>query len=72
MLLGRVGILTSAQLRSGRRFAILGLVVAAAIFTPPDPYSMLSLMLPLIALYEISIWLVKWVERGKAREAAKS
>ena len=71
MLLGRVGIVTSAQLRSARRFAILGLVVAAAIFTPPDPYSMLSLMLPLIALYEISIWLVKWVERGKAREAAK-
>jgi sec-independent protein translocase protein TatC len=72
MLLGRVGIVTSAQLRSARRFAILGLVVAAAVFTPPDPYSMLSLMLPLIALYEISIWLVKWVERGKAKEAAKS
>ncbi|MGH6871282.1 MAG: twin-arginine translocase subunit TatC [Rhizomicrobium sp.] len=69
-LLGRVGIVTSAQLRSARRFAILGLVVAAAIFTPPDPYSMLSLMLPLIFLYEISIWLVKWVERGKAKDDA--
>ncbi|HEY1631285.1 MAG TPA: twin-arginine translocase subunit TatC [Rhizomicrobium sp.] len=71
-LLGRVGIITSAQLRSVRRYAILGLVVLAAIFTPPDPYSMLSLMIPLIGLYEISIWLVKWVERSKAKEAAKS
>jgi sec-independent protein translocase protein TatC len=71
-LLGRVGIITSAQLRSVRRYAILGLVVLAAIFTPPDPYSMLSLMIPLIGLYEISIWLVKWVEHGKAKEAAKS
>jgi len=72
-LLGRVGLITSAQLRSVRRYAILGLVVLAAIFTPPDPYSMLSLMIPLIGLYEISIWLVKWVEKGKAREdAAKS
>jgi sec-independent protein translocase protein TatC len=67
-LLGRVGIVTSAQLRSMRRYAILGLVVAAAIFTPPDPYSMLSLMVPLIGLYELSIWLVWFIERGKNKE----
>ncbi len=74
-LLGKVGIVTSAQLRSVRRYAILGLVVAAAIFTPPDPYSMLSLMVPLIGLYEMSIWLVWFIERGKNKadaERAKS
>ncbi|HTQ14115.1 MAG TPA: twin-arginine translocase subunit TatC [Rhizomicrobium sp.] len=69
-LLGRVGIVTSKQLRSARRFAILGLVVAAAIFTPPDPYSMLSLMIPLVGLYEISIWLVWWAERKSAAPSA--
>ena len=46
---------TAKVLRAMRRYAIVGLTAVAAIFTPPDPYSMLSLMLPLVALYEISI-----------------
>jgi len=67
-LLGRVGIVTSKQLRSVRRYAIVGLVAISAIFTPPDPYSMLSLMIPLIGLYEISIWCVALIERDKAKK----
>jgi sec-independent protein translocase protein TatC len=70
-LLGRVGIVTSAQLRSMRRYAIVGLVALSAVFTPPDPYSMLSLMIPLIGLYEISIWCVRLIERDRARADAK-
>ena len=69
-LLGRVGIVTSQQLRSMRRYAIVGLVAIAAIFTPPDPYSMLSLMIPLIGLYEISIWCVWFIERDRAKKDA--
>jgi sec-independent protein translocase protein TatC len=69
-LLGRVGIVTSQQLRSMRRYAIVGLVAVAAIFTPPDPYSMLSLMIPLIGLYEISIWCVWFIERDRAKKDA--
>jgi sec-independent protein translocase protein TatC len=69
-LLGRVGIVTSAQLRSARRYAILGIVALAAVVTPPDMFSMLSLMVPLIFLYEVSIWLVRLIERSKAKEAA--
>jgi sec-independent protein translocase protein TatC len=69
-LLGRVGIITSAQLRSMRRYAIVGLVALAAVFTPPDPYSMLSLMIPLIGLYEISIWCVWFIERDRAKQDA--
>ena len=67
-LLGRVGIITSAQLRSMRRYAIVGLVALSAVFTPPDPYSMLSLMIPLIGLYEISIWCVALIERDRAKK----
>lgn len=67
-LLGRVGIVTSQQLRSMRRYAIVGLVAVAAIFTPPDPYSMLSLMIPLIGLYEISIWCVRFIEHDRAKK----
>ena len=42
----------------------------AAIFTPPDAISMLSLAVPLVALYEISILCVMMIERGKASEDA--
>jgi sec-independent protein translocase protein TatC len=69
-LLGRVGIVTSQQLRSMRRYAIVGLVAVSAVFTPPDPYSMLSLMIPLIGLYEISIWCVRLIERDRAKKDA--
>ena len=69
-LLARVGIVTAKTLRGMRRFAIVGLTALAAVFTPPDPYSMLSLMVPLVLLYEISIICVSLIERDKAKQAA--
>src|SRR5262249_46599005 len=51
-LLGRVGIITSEQLRSKRRYFIVGAFAMAAVLTPPDVLSQLSLALPLMALYE--------------------
>jgi sec-independent protein translocase protein TatC len=61
-LLGRVGIVTSRQLRDARRYAYVGIVILAAIVTPPDALSMISLIVPLIALYEISIGCVTLFE----------
>ena len=69
-LLGKVGIVTTKALRDMRRYAIVGLFAVAAVFTPPDAFSMLSLAIPLIALYEISILCVAAIERGKARDEA--
>jgi sec-independent protein translocase protein TatC len=69
-LLGKVGIVTAKALRDMRRYAYVGLFGVAAIFTPPDAISMLSLAFPLVALYEISILCVVGIERGKAREEA--
>jgi sec-independent protein translocase protein TatC len=69
-LLGQVGIITSEQLRSGRKFAIVGVFVLAAIFTPPDPFSQVGLALPLIGLYELAVFAVKLIE--KRRAAARS
>jgi sec-independent protein translocase protein TatC len=65
-LMARVGLVTSAQLASKRRYAIVGVFVVAAVLTPPDVFSMLSLAVPLLALYEISIWLAKIVEKQRA------
>ena len=53
-----------------RRSYYVGLFGVAAVFTPPDAISMLSLAFPLVALYEISIISVMLIERGKAREEA--
>jgi len=69
-LLGKVGIVTVKTLREMRRYAYVGLFAVAAVFTPPDAISMLSLAVPLVALYEISVFSVMMIERGRAKEAA--
>jgi sec-independent protein translocase protein TatC len=69
-LLGRVGIITSDQLKSKRRYFIVIAFVIAAILTPPDVLSQMSLALPLVALYEGSVWSVRWVEKRAAAERA--
>jgi sec-independent protein translocase protein TatC len=65
-LLGRVGIITSQQLRSKRRYFIVGAFVIAAVLTPPDVLSQTSLAVPLVLLYEGSIIAVRIVEKKAA------
>jgi sec-independent protein translocase protein TatC len=67
-LLGLAGIVTSKLLREIRRYAIVAVFVVAAIFTPPDPISQLMLAIPIVLLYELSIWLVWLMERRRLRE----
>ena len=71
-LLGRIGLITSQQLKEKRRYFIVGAFILAAVLTPPDVISQMSLAVPLLLLYEGSIWSVRVVEkRAKADEAAK-
>ena len=63
LFLAKVGVLTAARMRHIRRYAIIGIFVLGAIFTPPDPVSQILMALPLLLLYEISIWVCKISER---------
>jgi sec-independent protein translocase protein TatC len=71
-LLIRVGILTSAALRSKRRYAIVICFIVAAILAPPDVISQLALAVPLIAFYEISIVIGSWIEKKREDEEKKA
>ena len=69
-LLARVGIVSVEGLKKGRRYAIVGMFVVAAIITPPDVISQIGLALPLILLYEISILAAGWMAPKPDKEGA--
>lgn len=65
MLLEKAGIVTLAQLRSGRRYAIVGAFAIAAVLTPPDVISQFMLAVPLMLLYELALIAIWFGERRK-------
>ncbi|MBM3519346.1 MAG: twin-arginine translocase subunit TatC [Alphaproteobacteria bacterium] len=70
-LLGQIGIVNYEQLRSGRKFAIVGVFVVAAVLTPPDPISQISMAVPLMGLYEVAVQAVRLIEARRRRIASK-
>ncbi|PLS22088.1 twin-arginine translocase subunit TatC [Neptunicoccus cionae] len=62
-LMGMAGLVSSAGLRSVRKYAVVGILVLAAVVTPPDVITQMILFVVVYMLYEISIWLVIMVER---------
>ena len=68
-LMARAGLLSSDTLRTKRKYAIVITFAVAAILTPPDIISQIGLGVPILILYEISIWCVRLVEKRRAEEA---
>lgn len=60
--LGKLGLVTARGLAKGRRIAVVAILFASAIITPPDIFTQLLLGAPLYLLYELSIVVVRWTE----------
>jgi len=71
-LLGRIGLITSQQMRDKWRYFVVAAFVIAGVLTPPDVLSQLSLALPLLLLYEGSIWAVRLAEKRAAAAAGSA
>ncbi len=67
-LLARVGLVGSEGLRKNRKFVIIGVFTMAAVLTPPDPISQIGLGIPVLILYEISIYAVGFIEKKRIKE----
>ncbi|MGD9811219.1 MAG: twin-arginine translocase subunit TatC [Sphingobium sp.] len=68
MLLNRAGIVSRAQLVGLRRYMIVVAFVAAAVLTPPDVVSQLMLAVPLVLLYEITLFAIWFTDRRRKNE----
>lgn len=69
LFLSRVGLVSAALLRRMRRYAIVLIFIVAAILTPsPDPFSQLLMAVPLMGLYEISIWICRFGSKARQKQ----
>ena len=67
-LLARIGVVNSDYLKTRRRYVIVIIFAMAAILTPPDPITQVGLAIPLLLLYELSIFTVRFIEKKKMKE----
>ncbi|MDA9200777.1 twin-arginine translocase subunit TatC [Candidatus Pelagibacter ubique] len=68
-LLARVGIVDAEFLRKKRKYVVVMIFAAAALLTPPDPITQIGLAIPLLILYELSIFSVKIIDKKNKKNA---
>jgi sec-independent protein translocase protein TatC len=66
--LTKAGLVTPAYLKRNRKYTIVILLSVAAIITPPDMFSQILVVLPLMGLYEISIVIAERIEKKRERQ----
>ena len=62
-MLARVGVVNSQFLKKRRKYVVVIIFATAALLTPPDPITQIGLAIPLLILYELSIFSVKFIEK---------
>ncbi len=67
-LLAKIGIVDSKFLKSRRKYVVVIIFAAAALLTPPDPITQIGLAIPLLILYELSIFSVKFIENKEIKK----
>ena len=67
-LLARIGVVDSDFLRTRRKYVVVIIFATAAILTPPDPITQIGLAIPLLILYELSIFSVNLIEKKKLEQ----
>lgn len=71
-LFGKLGIITPSFLRKYRKHAIVGVLILSAVITPPDMISQVIVSIPIVLLYELSIFVVVRVEKKRNKESTTS
>jgi sec-independent protein translocase protein TatC len=67
--MGKIGLVSSPFLKKYRKHAIVGVLILAAIITPPDMVSQIIVSIPIVLLYEIGIIVVKRVEKSRNKQS---
>ncbi|MFQ6102781.1 MAG: twin-arginine translocase subunit TatC [Candidatus Glassbacteria bacterium] len=70
VILTKLGIVTPRTLRTKRRYAIVSICIFSAILTPADILTMMMMCLPLLLLFEVSVWLSALIYRRRESELA--
>ena len=70
-LLARIGVINSIFLKERRKYVVVMIFAAAAILTPPDPITQIGLAIPLLILYELSIFSVSFIEKKQEKKNAQ-
>ena len=70
-LLARIGVINSTFLKERRKYVVVMIFAAAAILTPPDPITQIGLAIPLLILYELSIFSVSIIEKKQEEKNAQ-
>lgn len=71
-VLGMIGLVSQKFLREKRRYAVLILAIVSAIITPPDLLSMIMMLVPMLALYELGVFMVGIFEKQREQEVRRN
>lgn len=70
-LLAQIGLIGVDNLKKWRKYAVVAIIIIAAFLTPPDPISQIGLAVPLLLLYELSVFAVRIVEKRRLKREAE-